>query len=54
MGSLTCARYTSSCQKLEGGCATQPVVMVLLEQALVDIVPIVVTVGVVRCCIVIQ
>jgi hypothetical protein len=54
MESLTCARYTSSRQKLEGSCAAHPVVMVLLEQAVVDIVGIVVTVCVVRRCIVTQ
>jgi hypothetical protein len=50
MGSLTCARYTSSCQKLEGSCAAQPVLMVLMEQAVIDIVAILVSVCVVRCC----
>ena len=54
MESLTCARYTSSCQKFEGSCAAQPVVMiifdvvVLLEQAIIVIVVIVVIVCVAR------
>jgi len=54
--SLTCARYTSGCQKLEGSRAAQPVVMlilhmvVLLEQVVVVVV--VAIVCVVRSCIV--
>jgi hypothetical protein len=42
--SLTCARYTSSRQKFEGGCTAEPVmvdvldVVVFLKQAIVVIV----------------
>jgi hypothetical protein len=50
--SLTCACYTSGCQKLESSCATQPVVLhvvVLLEQVVIAVVAVV---CVVRSCIV--
>ena len=55
MGSLTCACYTSSCQKFEGSRAAQPAVMIIfdvvvlfLEQAIIVIVVIVVIVCVAR------
>ena len=52
--SLTCACYTSGCQELDGSCAAQPVVMlilyvvVILEQVVIVIVAIV---CVIRSCI---
>jgi hypothetical protein len=54
--SLTCACYTSGCQKLEGRCAAQPVVMlichvvVFLEQVVIVIVIVDAIVCVVRSC----
>jgi hypothetical protein len=59
--SLTCACYTSGCQKLEGSCAAQPAVMlilqmvVLFEQVVVVVVIIIVAiVYMVRSCIVVH
>lgn len=52
IGSLTCARYSSSCQKLEGSCPAQPVVMVLLDVVVVLLEQAVVAVIVVIVCVV--
>jgi hypothetical protein len=49
MGSLTCARYTSSCQKLEGSCAAQPIVMVIIDVVVVLLEQVVVIIVVIVC-----